>query len=747
MPLRGWMLSMLGCCGLIAAALSASAAPPKRVLIVHSFANVAPPFTTHSTAFETELTRSLAEGVDLDEVSLDVARYASLEMEQALVEFIRARQAKWQPDLVVPIGSPAGVFVAEHRDRLFPASTPIVYAGMDQRRLPPGALERNAAFVGEAFEVRGWVEDILQVAPETRNIAVVIGDSPLEHVWTEILEKEFEPFAGRVSFTWLNHLPLDGILQQCRNLPPHSFILQVLMMRDASGVTHDGDDVLRQIHAVANAPINGLFQHQLGLGITGGRLYQAETEGVEAARVAIRVLHGEPASSIPPKIIGALPPRYDGRELERWKIDEKLLPPNSTVIYRKTSVWRKYRAWILGSLTVIFAQAVLIAALITNLVRRRRAERSLGESEARIGLAAEAANLGVWEFEPATKRFWVSDKLRALFELEAEAPIDLLTVGNRIHPEDRAARAAAVERAIREQGEYEVEYRIVRADQSVRWIGGRGRWVQPANGEPARLIGVSMDITARKLAAEERQRQREQIDLLGRASLLGEMSASLAHELSQPLAAIVANASAGVRFIDGGATEAAALREIFTDVDSDGRRARGILQGVRNAIKYGESVRGRVGINSVVTSVAVIVREDAALHACEVEMSLGENLPPIEADPIQLQQVLSNLLTNAFHAMRETPAAERRVKITTQQDGESVRVTVRDHGPGLPDDAREKVFEHFYTTKGDGLGMGLAIVRSIIAAHGGTITAGNADGGGASFAFYLPASGGAVAKA
>src|SRR4051794_32233761 len=112
MPLRGWMLSMVGCCGLIGPPLTAPAATPKRVLIVHSFANVAPPFTTHSTAFETELTRKMPEPVDLDEVSLDVARYASLEMEQALVDFIRARQAKWQPDLVVPIGSPAGVFVA-----------------------------------------------------------------------------------------------------------------------------------------------------------------------------------------------------------------------------------------------------------------------------------------------------------------------------------------------------------------------------------------------------------------------------------------------------------------------------------------------------------------------------------------------------------------------------------------------------------------------------------------------------------
>ncbi len=741
------MISTLVCCGHGLLALSASAATPKRVLIVHSFGNAAPPFTTHSTAFETELTAKMGEPVDLDEVSLDVARYASLDMEEALVDLLRARQAKWQPDLVVPIGSPAGVFVAQHRERLFPASTPIIYAGMDKRRLPPGSLEQNAAFVGEDFDVRGWVEDILQIAPDTRNIAVVIGDSPLERVWIDIIKKEFQPFADRVSFTWLNDLSLDGILQRTKLLPPHSFILHVLMMRDANGVTHDGDEALRQIHAVANAPINALFQHQLGLGITGERLYQAEAEGVEAARIAIRILRGEPASSFPPMIIGPLPPRYDWRELHRWKIDEKILPKDSTILFRTPTVWQKYRAWIVGSMTLILIQAVLIAALITNLVRRRRAERSLSESEARVGLAAEAARLGVWELNTATSERWMTDKTRELFDLDGGATADPMTLGNRVHPEDRAAQAAAIDGAIDGQNEYEAEYRIVLRDKTVRWISERGRWVQGAEGKPARVLGVSRDITerkeaisARQRAEEETRRQREQIDLLGRASVLGEMTASLAHELNQPLTAIVANASAGVRFIDGGETEPGGLREIFADVGTDGRRARDIIQSVRNAIKKGDSVRGRIGLNSVITSVALMVRPDAAAYSCKVETSLAENLPRIEADPIQMQQVLINLVTNAFHAMSETPAALRKVEITTRLDGsESVWVTVRDHGTGISAEMQERLFEHFYTTREDGLGMGLAIVRSTIEAHGGKITASNAEGGGACFDFRLPA--------
>jgi PAS domain S-box-containing protein len=858
-----WMFPALACCGFFFPAGLASAATPRRVLIVHSFGNAAPPFTTHSTAFETELAKKIGEPVDLDEVSLDVARYATLDMEEALVDLLRKRQAKWQPDLVVPIGSPAGIFVANHRDRLFPATTPIIYAGMDKRRLPAGALEQNAAFVGESFNVPGWVEDILQIAPDTENIAVVIGASPLEQFWTEALRKEFQSFDDRVRFTWLNDLSLDGILQRTMTLPPRSFILVVLMMRDASGVTHNGDEVLQQIRAVANAPVNAIYQHQLGLGIVGGRLYQAEAEGVEAARMAIRILRGEPASGFPPMVIPPLSPRYDWRELHRWKIDEKRLPPGSTVLFRTPTVWQQYRGWIIGALSVCAAQAVLISALIANLVRRRRAERSLGESEERVTLAAEAARLGVWEFNTATGQFWASDKVRELFEFDPGTFLDRASLGARLHPEDRAAREAAIDRAVQELAEYEIEYRVVLKDGSIRWINGRGRCMADEAGKPARLIGVSMDVTERKeaqelfrlatesspsgtllvddngrivlvnahveelfgyereeliekpigtllpgrfateneadradfLAAlqnriiegahrelfarrkdgsefpvevglnpvrmprgmlvlatvvdisprkraeEDARRQREQIELLGRAGLLGEMTASLAHELSQPLGAIMANASAGARLTDGRATEPGTLHEIFTDIESDGRCAREIIRNVRNAIKHGGAMRGRIAINKVVENVVLMVQPDAAAYSCEVQTALAENLPLIEADPVQMQQVLINLVSNAFHAMREIPAAGRKVKITTRlNDNESIRVTVQDRGPGILEGTRERLFEQFYTTKMDGLGMGLAIVRSIVESHRGKISAKNALEGGACFEFDLPAS-------
>ena len=480
-----------------------AAAEPKRVLPVHSFGSASPPFTVESTAFETELVGKMGDRVDLDEVSLDMARYPDREMQEAIVDYLQKRQAKWQPDLVVPIGAPASIFVATYRDRLFP-ETPILYASADRRLLPPGALEKNAAYVGQVYEIPGFLEDMLQIAPATKNIVVIVGATPLERLWQGVFQKAAEPFAGRINFTYFSDLSFEQMQERVSTLPPDSYIFFLLLLRDAGGVTLNGDEALQRLHAVANAPINSIFEHQLGIGIVGGRLYQSERVGKEAAQIAIRILRGEPASSFPPTMIERLPPRYDWRELQRWKINEKLLPAGSTILFREPTVWDRYRGWIIAGVSIFLLQALLITGLLANLVKRHRAERSLTQAE------------------------------------------------------------------------------------------------------------------------EEARHHREQINLLSRVSLLGEMTASLAHELNQPLSAIISNANAGMRFIDSGTEDPETLREILVDVVADGHRAHDIIQNVRNTIKKGDPTRRRIDLNELVTKVAHVVRPDAVAYSCEVETSLAE---------------------------------------------------------------------------------------------------------------------------
>jgi PAS domain S-box-containing protein len=487
---------------LVALTSFSAVAAPKRVLVVHSFVNAAPPYTTHSTAFEKALTELMGERVDLDEVSLNMARYASVDMQEALVDYMRKRQAKWQPDLVVPIGAPAGNFVAKYRNQLFPENMPILYAGMDSRTLGPDVLKQNATYIGDSVNIPGLVEDILQIAPATTNIVVVIGASALESYWKEVFEQEYKVFTNRVDFTWLNNLSFDQMLDRVSHTPPRSFILFILLMRDASGVTCDADDALKRIHAVANAPVNGVFQHQLGLGIVGGRHYQTEATAVEAARVAVRILRGEPATNFPPKLLAPLGPRYDARELQRWNISRNNLPADSVVLFRTPTVWERHFWWIISGLSVFIAEALLIVALLANLRKRRRVERSLLESEQRLSLATAAAEIGAWMWDIGPDEIWATENWRRMFGFPPEAVIRYEAFLQRIHPDDRAKVERAVRHTLDDGIDYVSEHRVVRPDGAESWVAARGRLAAAGNGEAKRLLGASVDITARKRAEQ-----------------------------------------------------------------------------------------------------------------------------------------------------------------------------------------------------------------------------------------------------
>ena len=263
-------------------------------------------------------------------------------------------------------------------------------------------------------------------------------------------------------------------------------------------------------------------------------------------------------------------------------------------------------------------------------------------------------------------------------------------------------------------------------------------------GTPLMFLSVLLEDEKRshqalREAQQEAHRHREQINLLSRVSLLGEMTASLAHELNQPLSAIITNANAGMRSIDKGKEDPGILREILVDVETDGRRAHDIIRNVRNTIKKSHPTLRRINLNELVTKVAHIVRPDAVAYSCEVETSLATDLPLIEGDPVQIQQVLVNLVSNALDAMRQTPPDRRKVEISTAGNGDNeVRLSVRDHGTGIRTEVHERLFDRFFTTKEQGLGMGLAIVRSIVESHGGDIQAENVADGGARFYFTLP---------
>jgi PAS domain S-box-containing protein len=725
----------------LVAAVDLHAAEPeqvKRVLIVHSFGSTAPPFTTHSTAFATALKQAMGKRVDLDEVSLDMARYAQPDMEETFVEFLRKRLTRWSPDLVVPVGSPAGRFVAKYRELLFPR-IPVIYTGMDRRTLPAGPL-KNAAFVGESFNLAGLVDDILQLAPDTTHVAVVIGASPLERYWTAEFRRAFEPFANQISFTWFNDLTFEQMLEQAAKLPPRSFILVGLLIRDASGVTHNQEEALQRLRAVANAPINGIFQHELGLGIVGGRLYQAEAQGIESARIAIRVLSGEPVSNFPELVIPPKGPQYDWRELQRWNIPEDRLPTGSVIAFRQPTAWEQYRWYVVGALVVIFIQAGMIFDLLLQRRRRRLVETELRENEQVMELASSAGGLGLWSRDLVRNEVWANSQLRRLFGVDANESLvfdDLLAT---IHRDDRANVIEHLQNVQNAGVASECEFRVIHPSGGERWVVARDKAIHGPRG--IRRMGTMVDITERKQTEMELREQREELAHVARISTMGELAASLAHELNQPLTAILSNAQAALRFLSSKPADIEEVREILQDIVKDNSRASEVIRRMRSLVKKEAIEFAPVDMPSLVRDVAALVHSDAILLNVKLLVETTDGLPAVHGDKVQLQQVVLNLLLNAFDAMKECPPTERQVKLSVERnDAGLIQTAVSDRGPGLSHDKLDKIFQPFYTTKGEGLGMGLSICRSIIEAHGGRLWAENNPDRGATFYFTLPLEG------
>jgi len=856
------VLRLIWCSCCVLASGAAVAGGGQRVLIVHSFGSAAPPFTTHSIAFETELTEELGGEVDLDEVSLDHARYADAETDEALVEYLRKRQARWQPDLVVPVGSPAGMFVEKYRQQLFP-QTPILYLGMDRRRLGADALRNNAAFVGESFDGPGLVEDILQLAPDTTNIVCVIGASQVERYWTAAAQSDFERFTNRVSFTWLNNLSFDQMLERVRKLPPRSFIFFILLIRDAAGVTHDADEALSRISEVANAPVNGIFEDQLGLGIVGGRLYRAGFEGVEGGRMAVRILRGEAASNFPPEFVGPNGRQYDWRELHRWGIGEDRLPRGSVVKYRQPSLWQQHKYLIFGGLALVMTQSVLILGLLMNLNRRRRAEGSLRESEERMKLAATAAGLTMWDWDLTGNKPW-GDQTHRRMATGEEGDSDNDGFLRTVHPGDRESVEQALAKAIHGDGSYEHVHRQALADGKVRWIAARGRVEFGAEHKPVKMRGVVMDITALKLAEEqaresergflliansapvliwtsgpdklctffnqpwleftgrtmeeelgngwvegvhpedfthclkiynesfdsrrpfameyrlrrhdgqfrwvldqgvprydvqkrflgyigscvdvterreaeaEARRSHQELAHVNRVSTLGALTGSLAHELKQPLTAILSSAEAGRRFMEGPQKNDEEVRDALKDIAEQGQRAGRIIAGMRAMLKKDPGPMMPQDMNLVVKSVLEMAHSDLMGRRVALVLRLDPLLPIVNGRGIQLRQVILNLVMNACEAMSDEPGGGRKLTIESRRvAANEVEVSVADTGPGFPEDMMRNVFEPFRSTKAQGLGLGLAICQTIITAHGGRMVVANNGNRGATVAFTL----------
>jgi PAS domain S-box-containing protein len=380
---------------------------------------------------------------------------------------------------------------------------------------------------------------------------------------------------------------------------------------------------------------------------------------------------------------------------------------------------------------------------VIDITERKRAEGALRRSEAYLAEAQRLTHTGSWAYSIDRKELLhSSEEHRRLFGFDPEKGVPSFEeLVQRIHPEDRAPAMQEFQNTSRTRTDFDAHFRIVHPDGTTKYVYGTGHPVFNPSGDLVEFFGTVIDITDRKRAEEERERLRQaQADLarVNRVTTMGELTASLAHEVNQPIGAAVTNASTCLRWLAGDTPNLEEARAAAMRVVTDGRRAAEIISRVRQLFKKGTPERELVDVNEVVREMIVILQGEAAPQNIVVTMDLTEHIPQVFGDRVQLQQVMMNLIMNSIDAMKSVHGPRSLAINTGLLENQEILVSVSDTGVGLPPQQADQIFNAFFTTKLHGTGMGLRISGSIVESHGGRMWAEDNSPRGARFHFTLP---------
>jgi PAS domain S-box-containing protein len=381
--------------------------------------------------------------------------------------------------------------------------------------------------------------------------------------------------------------------------------------------------------------------------------------------------------------------------------------------------------------------------LTEEVVERQRAEEALRRSEAYLADAQRLTHTGSWAFNIATRKMLHSSKEHSrLYGFDPDRGLPSFEAfQQRVHPDDQQQVMEGLERANRAGTDVELYFSVVRPDGTTRRMRTVGHPVRNASGDVGEYLGISMDVTEQWRAEREREALRQaQADLahVTRVTTMGELTASLAHEIKQPITAAVADAHACLRWLAREQPDLAEARESALRLIKDATRASDIINRIRLLFRTGAPERQLLDVNEVIQEMIGLLRSEASRYSIAIHSELAAGLPWIMADRVQLQQVLMNLMLNGIEAMKDMGTVGRLTIKSQRGDDRQLVISVRDTGIGLPPDQVEEVFHAFFTTKPQGTGMGLPISRSIIESHGGHLWASSTAGRGATFQFTLP---------
>ena len=785
---------------LIAGVLQEAAEARPKILLLFDEDKDFPGLAIINRSLREAFTSELAGDVEFYSESLNLSQFRDQGHDGVLRDHFRRKYAGTRLDLVVALIEPSLDFLLRHGELLFPG-VPIVFCGADASDLEGKTLRANVTGVLLRRDFAPTLDIALRLQPTTQRVFVLGGTSRFDRQLQAIARRDFKSFEGRVAITYVTELSMGDLLTMVSRLPPHSVVLYLTLLADGEGRAFIPHRALSLITKAANAPVYVSVDQYLGLGAVGGHVYSLDKHARHAAAMGLRILRGATPASIPVAEPWAYADMFDWRQLQRWGLDERRLPTGSIVSFRTASSWELYKWYLTGGAALLLLQSVLIAGLLVSRAERRRAQRTLAERlrfETLLSeVSAEFLTLPTSEVDQTIERMLrrvveTLDFDRAVVATRETGTTTMRTthswtragillfptpiadvesfpwIGARLSRGDVVEitrldslpeEAATDRRSLAGRGVSALAAVPLVVDGAVVGAVGfsrlrsEGEWPEGLIARLRLLADVFATVLARKraddavLESEERRRQAEEETLRQRDELahalrvatLGELTASIAHELNQPLAAIVANASATRRFLAIEQTKPREVNDALIDIADDAKRASQTIDRLRALFRKEHAERAAVDINVLIDDVLDLLRGDMQGKHVAVRFMRGETLPSVLGDSIQLRQVVMNLVVNAAEATALTADGLREIRIDVSQPMVGrIAVAICDSGVGFEDLELERIFERFVSTKPNGLGMGLAISRSIVEAHGGRIWATRNDARGLTLHVELP---------
>jgi PAS domain S-box-containing protein len=471
----------------------------KNILILTSEDTFRPGFLPFIQGLRTAMAEGSTNHLDFFTETLDQSRFPDEQYGERFREYFRGKYTGRRLDLIVAGPTAALDFLIAHRDELFPG-VPVVFASADetlvrQRKLPPG-------FTGlpMRFDLGPTLELALQLQPRTEEVIVIVGKSAYDRSWEGLARDAFKPYEGKVRFRYFCDQPFAAMLDDLSRLPERRVVIYLSFYLDAAGVTRAVLDAAPEIARRAKAPVYSPYEMVTGRGVVGGYVAHAQKDAQRVAELGLRILNGEDAGSIP--VQPAAPCFYtvDWRAMQRWGLRKDRLPPGTDVRFREPTLWETHKDYVIGGVCIFAAQSATIAALWLQRNRRRRAEKEARESEEEMALAADAANLGMWVWDMLRDRLWASERCKRIYGYPVDAEVTFELLGARVHPEDKAIRKERIKQAVAASGRYDLQYRLLLPNGTVRWLAVAARVETDAQGKPTRMLGASIDITERRKA-------------------------------------------------------------------------------------------------------------------------------------------------------------------------------------------------------------------------------------------------------